>query len=91
MVLVLRHLCSQPRGQGLVQQYNVWAPFKRIAINVAGPIPQISQENRYGLFYQVAGNLSHSQPRGIDDGGSASYQLLLPLWSIARDIQRPWP
>jgi hypothetical protein len=37
--------------------------------------------DRYGLVYQVAGSLSHSQTRGFYSGGRASYQLLLPLRS----------
>jgi hypothetical protein len=28
------------RNWGQMHQYNVWAPFKRIAIDVAGPFPQ---------------------------------------------------
>jgi hypothetical protein len=43
----------------------------------------------YGLFYIVAASLGHSQPRGLDSGGSAGYQLLLPLWSTAGATQ--WP
>jgi hypothetical protein len=30
-----------------MHQYNVGAPFERIAIDVAGPIPRSDQENRY--------------------------------------------
>jgi hypothetical protein len=30
----------------------------------------------HGLFYQMAGILSHSQPRNSGSGGSAVYQLL---------------
>jgi hypothetical protein len=33
--------------------------------------------DHYGLFYQVARSLHHSQSRGFDSGESAVYQLLL--------------
>jgi hypothetical protein len=36
---------------------------------------------RYGLIYEVARSLRHSQSRGFDSGGRASYQILLPLQS----------
>jgi hypothetical protein len=39
------------------------------------PIPRY----RYGLLYEVAGSLCHSQSRGLDSGGSSSHQLV-PLW-----------
>jgi hypothetical protein len=37
--------------------------------------------DRYGLFYEVAGILSHSQSKGFDSSGSAGYQLLPSLQS----------
>jgi hypothetical protein len=40
----------QTRNQGQLHQYNVGAPFERIAINVAGPFPQSDQGNRYLLI-----------------------------------------
>jgi hypothetical protein len=42
--------CSpQARNQGQMHQYNVGATFKRIAIDVAGPIPLSNQGNWYPL------------------------------------------
>ncbi|KAJ8910252.1 hypothetical protein NQ315_007474, partial [Exocentrus adspersus] len=37
------------RSRGQTQQYNVGAPFERIAIDVAGPFPQSEAGNRYIL------------------------------------------
>jgi hypothetical protein len=37
----------QTRNRGQMRQYNVGAPFERIAINVAGPYPWSDQENQY--------------------------------------------
>ena len=37
------------RSRGLMQQYNVGAPFERIAIDVAGPFPMSERGNRYLL------------------------------------------
>jgi hypothetical protein len=43
------HLCGQlqpqTRGQSLTFQYIIWAPFKRMAIDVAGSFPQSDREN----------------------------------------------
>jgi hypothetical protein len=33
-----------------MHQYNVGAPFERIAIDVAGPFPRSDQENRHLLI-----------------------------------------
>jgi hypothetical protein len=38
------------RIRGQMQQYNVGAPFERIAIDVVGPFPRSGQENRYLLI-----------------------------------------
>jgi transposase InsO family protein len=38
------------RNRGQMQQYNIGAPFERIAINVAGPFPRSDQGNRYLLI-----------------------------------------
>jgi hypothetical protein len=32
--------------RGLMHQYNVGAPFERIAMNIAGPFPQNDRGNR---------------------------------------------
>lgn len=37
------------RTRGKMQQYNVGAPFERIAIDVAGPFPETHQGNKYIL------------------------------------------
>jgi hypothetical protein len=72
------------RNRGQMHQCNVGAPFERMAIDVAYPTEwprKLIPPDRYGLFYQLAGSLSHSQPRGFNRGRSAGYQLLLPLRS----------
>jgi hypothetical protein len=33
-----------------MHQYNIWAPFKRIAIDAAGPFPQSDQGHQYLLI-----------------------------------------
>jgi hypothetical protein len=38
------------RNRGQMHQYNVGAPFERIAIDVAGPFPRSNQGNRYLLI-----------------------------------------
>jgi transposase InsO family protein len=38
------------RNLGQMRQYNIGAPFERIAINVAGPFPRSNQGNRYLLI-----------------------------------------
>jgi len=38
------------RSRGLMHQYNVRAPFKRIAIDIAGPFPESDNGNRYLLI-----------------------------------------
>jgi hypothetical protein len=72
------------RNRGQMHQYNIKAPFGRIAIDTAGPFTWSERKpvlsDRYRLFYKVARSLLHSQSRGFDCGGSISYQLLLPLW-----------
>jgi hypothetical protein len=69
----------------LTIQNNIGAPFERTPIDVPGPFPQrpskLIPPDHYELFYQVARSLRHSQSRGFDSGGSADYQLLLPLRS----------
>jgi hypothetical protein len=37
------------RSRGLMHQYNVGAPFERIAIDIAGPFPESDRGNRYLL------------------------------------------
>ena len=37
------------RSRGRMQQYNVGAPFERIAVDVMGPLPESSKGNRYLL------------------------------------------
>ncbi|PNF15527.1 hypothetical protein B7P43_G16595 [Cryptotermes secundus] len=38
------------RNRGQMHQYNVGAPFERIAIDIAGPFPRSDQGNRYLLI-----------------------------------------
>jgi hypothetical protein len=45
--------------------------------------------DRYGLLYQAAESLCHSQSRGFDSGRSTGYLLLLPLWSTVGATQFP--
>jgi hypothetical protein len=72
VVPTVRHLCSQSwpptRDRGQMHQY----------IDVEGSFPPRKPipPDRYELFYQMAGNLRHSQLKGLDSGGSASYQFL---------------
>jgi hypothetical protein len=87
---------SRTRNWGQMHQYNIGAPFDRIAINVTGPLPTEGPRkpippDHYGLFYRVAGILHHPQSRGFDGGRSASYQLLLPLQSTVGATQWPGP
>lgn len=47
-------VCARSKGprtrqRGRIHQYNVGAPFERIAIDVAGPFPQSDLGNRYIL------------------------------------------
>ena len=37
------------RSRGLMHQYNVGAPFERIAVDIAGPFPESERGNRYVL------------------------------------------
>jgi hypothetical protein len=67
-----------------MHQYNVGVPFEMIAIDVAGRPANTVPPDRYGLFYEVPGNLRHSQSRGFDSGGSASYELLLRIRNTLR-------
>ena len=64
--------CRGPRtrSRGLIHQYNVGAPFEKIAIDIAGPLLKSDKGNispdRHGLFHKVARSKCHSQPRSVD-------------------------
>jgi hypothetical protein len=64
-----------------MQQYNVGAPFERIAIDVAGPFPWNNQGNRYLLItvdYFTKWPEAYTIPNEeASTGRSTSYQLLL--------------
>jgi hypothetical protein len=76
MVLAVRGLCSQSRPwtqksgpSSSVQRHD---PIQKNSHPTEQP-GKLIPPDRYGLFYQVAGSLRHSQPRGFDsDGSSAS-------------------
>jgi hypothetical protein len=61
---------TRPRSQGLMHQYEVGAPFKRIAKDIAGPLPESNSGNispdPHGLLHQMVRNLRHTQPRHIN-------------------------
>jgi len=61
----------RPRSQGLMHQYKVGAPFKRIANDIAGPFPDSNRGNispdPHGL-HQMVRSLCHTRSRHINRG-----------------------
>jgi hypothetical protein len=69
-----------------MHQYNVGAPFERIAIDIAGSFPESKSgepipPDCHRLLHQVAGGFRHPQSKGMGSVGCSSDQLLLPLRS----------
>jgi hypothetical protein len=70
------------RSQGMMYWYNVGAPFKRTATDIARPFPESKRGNPVppdcrGQLHQVTRGLCHSKPRGINSGGCPCDQLFL--------------
>jgi transposase InsO family protein len=94
MVSKVQHLCNRSRtsDQDLGRDASVqrWGPVRKdshrcnTALATEGPRKPIPPD-RYGLLNQVAGSLRHSQSRGFDGGGSASYQLFCCL-EVPREL-----
>jgi hypothetical protein len=66
-----------------------WGPFRKDNNQCSRAFPmkwprKPIPSDRNGLLNQVAGSLCYSKLRGLDNGGSAGYQLLLPFQSTSR-------
>ena len=61
---------TRTRSGGLMHQYEVGAPFKRITIDIAGPFPESNMGNispdPHRLLQQIVRHLRHTQPRHTD-------------------------
>jgi hypothetical protein len=99
LVPTLQHLCSQSRTldqesepnasvkcRGTIRRDSHWRSW---ALAKERPRKPISP-GRYGLFYEVAGSLRHSQSRGFSSDVCASYKLILSLWNSTGATKWPW-